>query len=140
MQEVKIKIHGQQQNVQDEAIEVLSVGQMYREGEILFLEYEDVVGEEENGLVEVEKNQIRISGDMVEVIKKGSSQSHMAFVPEQTTYTYYSTPMGELEVSIHTDSIQRESTNDGMSFCIDYQLEMNQTFISNNIVNIEVEY
>lgn len=139
MQEVKIKIHGQQ-DVQEEAIEVLSVGQMYHEGEILFLEYDDVVSEEENGLVEVEKNQIRISGDMVEVIKKGSSQSHMAFVPEQTTYTYYSTPMGELEVSIHTDSIRRESTNDGMAFRIDYQLEMNQTFISKNIVNIEVEY
>ena len=137
--EVKIKIRGEQ-GENDDSVEVVSIGQMFHENGFLCLTYDEVVDEEETGVVQVVKNTIKISDEQVEVIKKGPSQSHMVFVPDQTTFTYYSTPLGELEVSIFTDEIEKISNDNGFTLSMHYQLEMNQTFISNNIVNIEVEY
>lgn len=140
MQEVKIRIHGEQQDLQEDAIEVVSVGQMERDENNIVLEYDDVVDEAQNGLVEVENNIVRIGNDMVEVIKNGETRSHMVFVPEKTTYSFYTTPMGELEVSVCTEAIDREETDTGIKLRIAYELEMNHTFISKNVVIIEVEY
>ncbi len=137
--DVKIKIRGDQ-GVNDDSVEVVSMGQMYEKDGFVCLTYEEVVDEEETGVVQVVKNMIRISEEQVEVIKKGPAQSHMVFVPDQTTFTYYSTPLGELEVSIFTDEIERITSDNGFSLNMQYQLEMNQTFISNSSVNIAVEY
>lgn len=137
--EVKIKIRGEQ-GENDDSVEVVSIGQMFHENGFLCLTYDEVVDEEETGVVQVVKNTIKISDEQVEVIKKGPSQSHMVFVPDQTTFTYYSTPLGELEVSIFTDEIQKISNDNGFTLSMHYQLEMNQTFVSNSNVNIAVEY
>lgn len=137
--EVKIKICGEQ-NEQGDTVEVVSVGDLYQEDGFLCLAYDEVVDEEENGIVQVVKNEIKISDEQVEVIKKGPSRSHMVFVPDQTTFTYYSTPMGELEVSIFTDEIKKIDYDNGFRLNMNYQLEMNQTFVSNSSVNIAVEY
>lgn len=137
--DVKIRIRGDQ-GVNDDSVEVVSMGQMYEKDGFVCLTYEEVVDEEETGVVQVAKNMIRINEEQVEVIKKGPAQSHMVFVPDQTTFTYYSTPLGELEVSIFTDEIERITSDNGFSLNMQYQLEMNQTFISNSSVNIAVEY
>lgn len=137
--EVKIKIRGEQGDKED-SIEVVSVGEMYEEDGYACLAYDEVVDEEENGIVQVASNLIKLREEQVEVIKKGPSQSHMVFVPGQSTFTYYSTPLGELEVSIFTDTIEKISKDSGFSLNIRYQLEMNQTFVSDSCVNIEVEY
>ena len=137
--EVKIKIRGEQ-GENDDSVEVVSIGQMFHENGFLCLTYDEVVDEEETGVVQVVKNTIKISDEQVEVIKKGPSQSHMVFVPDQTTFTYYSTPLGELEVSIFTDEIQKISNDNGFTLSMHYQLEMNQTFVSNSNFNIAVEY
>lgn len=137
--EVKIKIRGEQGDKED-SIEVVSVGEMYEEDGYACLTYDEVVDEEENGIVHVASNLIKLREEQVEVIKKGPSQSHMVFVPGQSTFTYYSTPLGELEVSIFTDTIEKISKESGFALNIRYQLEMNQTFVSDSCVNIEVEY
>lgn len=137
--DVKIKIRGSQGEEQD-GVEVVSIGEMYERDGFVCLTYEEVVDEEETGVVQVVKNMIKINEEQVEVIKKGPTQSHMVFVPEETTYTYYSTPFGEMEISIFTDEIEKISRDDGFSLSMQYQLEMNQTFIANSSVNIAVEY
>ena len=137
-QEVKIKIRGLDGPGED-PVEVVSIGQMYEEGGSVCIAYDEVISEEDNGLVQVGKNLLKISSDQVEVIKKGQSESHMVFVPEQTTVTYYSTPAGELEVGIHTDHIEKTDYEKGFNLQMQYELEMNQTFISSCSVNIAVE-
>ncbi len=137
-QEVKIKIRGLHGPGED-PVEVVSIGQMYEEGGSVCIAYDEVISEEDNGLVQVGKNLLKISSDQVEVIKKGQSESHMVFVPEQTTVTYYSTPAGELEVGIHTDHIEKTDYEKGFNLQMQYELEMNQTFISSCSVNIAVE-
>lgn len=137
--DVKIKIRGRQGEEQD-GVEVVSIGEMYERDGFVCLTYDEVVDEEETGVVQVVKNMIKINEEQVEVIKKGPTQSHMVFVPEETTYTYYSTPFGEMEISIFTDEIEKITRDDGFSLSMQYQLEMNQTFIANSSVNIAVEY
>lgn len=140
--EVKIKINGVQAQSPEEndVIEVVSVGQMYEKDGFVCVTYDEVVEEEENGLVQVVKNLLKIRQDQVEVIKHGSTESHMVFVPERTTFTYYSTPLGELEVSVHTQDIVKEDLETGFRLRLQYELEMNQTFISGCSVDIEIEY
>ncbi|MCH5266031.1 MAG: DUF1934 domain-containing protein [Lachnospiraceae bacterium] len=137
-QEVKIKIRGLH-GPGEEPVEVVSVGQMYEKDGYMCIAYDEVVSEEENGLVQVGKNLLKIRDDQVEVIKKGPSESHMVFVPERTTVTYYSTPVGELEVGIHTDHIEKNNYANGFDLRLQYELEMNQTFISRCSVTIAVE-
>ena len=138
-QEVKITIHGLQAQGSAEPVEVVSVGQMDTQDGFLCITYDEVVSEEENGLVQVVKNQLKVSERQVEVIKKGQAASHMVFIPDQTTFTYYSTPIGELEVSIHTNRIEKVDSGDSFFLKMEYDLEMNQTFISSCSVNITVE-
>ena len=138
-QEVKITIHGLQAQGNGEPVEVVSVGQMEIQDGFACITYDEVVSEEENGLVQVVKNTLKISDGQVEVVKKGSAASHLVFIPDQTTFTYYSTPIGEFEVSIHTNQIEKIELESGFFLKMDYDLEMNQTFISNCNVQVTVE-
>ena len=138
-QEVKITIHGLQAQGNVEPVEVVSVGQMEIQDGFACITYDEVVSEEENGLVQVVKNTLKISDGQVEVVKKGSAASHLVFIPDQTTFTYYSTPIGEIEVSIHTNQIEKIELESGFFLKMDYDLEMNQTFISNCNVQVTVE-
>ena len=122
-----------------EPVEVVSVGQMEIQDGFACITYDEVVSEEENGLVQVVKNTLKISDGQVEVVKKGSAASHLVFIPDQTTFTYYSTPIGEIEVSIHTNQIEKIELESGFFLKMDYDLEMNQTFISNCNVQVTVE-
>jgi uncharacterized beta-barrel protein YwiB (DUF1934 family) len=139
--EVKLRIRGVQQQGSDEEdnVEVISVGQMYEEGGFTCISYDEVVAEEENGVVQTMKNLLKVRDDQVEVLKEGPTESHMVFVPEQTTYSYYSTPVGELEISIFTNRIEKIPMNSGFELRMQYDLEMNQTFVSKCNIDVVVE-
>lgn len=141
VQEVKLRIRGVQiQGEEDEDnVEVVSVGQMCERDGFTCITYEEVIAEDENHNVQIAKNLLKIRDEQVEVIKKGTVASHMIFVPEQTTYTYYSTPMGELEIGIFTKEMICEKKERGFRLKMRYNLEMNNTFISQCHIDIEVE-
>lgn len=140
-QDVKLKIHGIQDHSSEDGddIEVVCMGKMYERDGFTCISYDEVIEEEPNGLVETVKNLLKIRDDQVEVIKKGPAASHMIFVPDQATFTYYSTPLGELEISVHTKSMEKTEQEKGFRLKLQYDLEMNQTFISSCVVDIEVE-
>ena len=137
--EVKLRICGMHMHGEDgdrDDVEVISVGQMCeRDG----FAYEEVVEEEENGLVSVVKNLVKYKDGQLEIIKHGPAESHMVFVPNETTYSYYSTPVGELEIALSTKSLQKILTERGFHLKLDYDLELNQTFLSNCNVDIFIE-
>ena len=141
IQEVKLRVRGVQ--IQDgeteDNVEVVSAGKMCERDGFVCITYEEIVAEDENNNVQIAKNLLKIREDQVEVIKKGPTESHMVFIPQKTTYAYYSTPLGELEVSIFTRQIERVQKAAGFQLTLLYDLEMNHTFISQCSVDIEVE-
>ena len=61
--------------------------QMCERDGFAWITYEEVVEEEENGLVSVVKNLVKYKDGQLEIIKHGPAESHMVFVPNETTYT-----------------------------------------------------
>ena len=97
--EVKLKICGMHMHGEDgdrDDVEVISVGQMCERDGFAWITYEEVVEEEENGLVSVVKNLVKYKDGQLEIIKNGPAESH-------------------------------------------YDLELNQTFLSNCNVDIFIE-
>ena len=140
--EIKLRICGMHMHGPDgeqDDVEVVSVGQMCERDGFACITYDEVVEEEENGLVQVAKNMIKYKEGQLEVVKRGPSESHMVFVPDRTTYTYYSTPMGELEIGLYTKSLEKVMTEKGFHLRLAYDLEMNQTFLSHCNLDIFVE-
>lgn len=141
VQEVKLRIRGLQTlDAEEDSVEVVSIGQMCERDGFICITYEEVIAEDENNNVQVAKNLLKIRDEQVEVIKKGTVASHMIFVPGQMTYTYYSTPMGELEVGIFTKEMICDKKEKGFRLKMRYNLEMNNTFVSQCNIDIEVEF
>ena len=114
--EIKLRvcgIHMQRSDGTQEDIEVVSVGQMCERDGFVCITYDEIVDEEENGVVQTVKNLIKYKEGQLEVVKRGPAECHMVFVPDRTTYTYYSTPMGELEVGLYTKSLEKVMTEKG---------------------------
>lgn len=140
--EIKLRVCGMHMQGPDgtqDDIEVVSVGQMCERDGFVCITYDEVVEEEENGVVQAVKNLIKYKEGQLEVVKRGPSECHMVFVPDRTTYTYYSTPMGELEVGLYTKSLEKIMTEKGFHLRLAYDLEMNQTFLSHCNMDIIVE-
>ena len=76
---------------------------------------------------------------LFESIMHCSAQSHMVVCSKYTTFSYVSTPVWELEMSPSTKSLQKILTERGFHLKLDYDLELNQTFLSNCNVDIFIE-
>ena len=63
----------------------------------------------------------------------------MVFVEGKDTISYYSTPFGEMEVSIHTDHLKKMETEKGFQILLKYALEINSAHVSDCNVDIRVE-
>ena len=140
--EIKLRvcgIHMQGPDGTQEDIEVVSVGQMCERDGFVCITYDEIVDEEENGVVQTVKNLIKYKEGQLEVVKRGPAESHMVYVPDRTTYTYYSTPVGQLEIGLYTKSLEKVMTQKGFQLRLNYDWEINQTFVSNCNINIYVE-
>ena len=140
--EIKLRICGMHMHGPDgeqDDVEVVSVGQMCERDGFACITYDEVVEEEENGLVQVAKNLVKYKEGQLEVVKRGPSESHMVFVPDRTTYTYYSTPMRELEIILNTRSLEKVMTEKGVHMRLAYDLEMSETLLSHCNLDIFVE-
>ena len=130
--EVKIKISSKHNYGYGEVvpIEVISIGELYSEDGWDVLNYEEVVNEDESGMVQVVNNELRI--------KDGDASTHMVFVPNQKTVSYLSTPGGELEIGVNTSVARKTEYTNGFMLDLQYELEMNQTLVTSCGLNIAV--
>ncbi len=138
--DVKISICGIHTNEGEDSVEVVSIGEMYEENDILCVSYEEASDEMDGVECEMVKNLMKIQNEQVQIIKKGPSQTHMVFMEGKDTLSYYSTPFGELEVVIHTSRLQQEQTEKGLEIYLEYALEVNAAHMSQSNVNIKIEY
>ena len=83
---------------------------------------------EESG--EVVKNTVKITPDSMDILKKGSINTHMVFQKGQKNVSCYLTPVGELTVGIETRDIEITETEDFLKVDVKYALEINYDHIA----------
>ncbi len=116
--------------------EILIPGEYYFRNNKHFICYEEV--SESNG--EKSKSVMRISNNMVELIKRGSGSSHLIFEKDKKNYSLYNTGMGNLYLGVDTSDIQMITSEDErrIDVKINYSLEINQQKVSDCEVSIVV--
>lgn len=140
-EQVKVKISSQHDYGFGEKIpiEVISTGEMFTDddGNDCVL-YEEVVDSDDSGQMRVINNFLRIGDTQVELIKDGDLASHMVFVPNHKTVSYLPSPIGEVEIGVHTALAEKTQYTNGFVLKLEYDLELNQTMISNCGLSISV--
>ena len=136
--EVVIAIKGLQYEIdKDDALEVISAGEYYyRNGKhyVLF----DEIAEDEEGCNGITKSTIKISGDQIELLKKGANNVHMVFQQGQKNMTYYNTVLGNLLIGLDTTDINIEESEDKIEVALNYGLEVNYNFVSDCNIQIRI--
>lgn len=133
--DVIIKVRGLQPNVDAaEVIEVISTGTYLRKGDAHYLSYEEA---DEDG--KLTKNRIKITAETLEMVKQGNITTQMFFVVGQKQYTCYSTPFGDMTLGITTNHLQASEEGKKLSVRLLYGLEINEAYVSECELNIEVK-
>lgn len=125
--EVIVSVAGLQSDLNEEHadgewIEVLNTGTYYKKDGKHYVFYEEL----EEGSSGVTKTQIRIKGNsLIEVIRKGVSNTHMIFEKNQKNRSYYDTPYGQLNLGLFTKELMLEETENSIEAEIEYSLDIN---------------
>lgn len=136
--EVLVSISGLQFEIEeDEAVEVISVGDYYFKNGKHYIMYDDMLPDGE-GVHELSKNTLKISEHQVDVMKKGSTNVHMIFEENKKNMTYYNTPFGDLLIGIYTTSIELTESEDQILLKVEYILDVNYNHISDCVITIKI--
>ena len=109
-----------------EDVEMIIGGDYFWKNGKHYVLYEEVM--EESG--EVVKNTVKITPDSMDILKKGSINTHMVFQKGQKNVSCYLTPVGELTVGIETRDIEITETEDFLKVDVEYALEINYDHIA----------
>lgn len=137
---VKVSVCGIHGNADEEKVEIVSLGEMYESGNQICVSYEEAADEASGVDCDIVKSLLKVCPEQVEIIKKGATETHMVFVEDKDTISYYSTPFGEMEVSIHTNKLDRMENERGFRIFLSYVLEINASHMSDCNVEIKVEH
>ena len=134
--EVKIQIKGIQRNEEaEEIIETAAFGEFDKIDENYYLKYEEL---SEDG--EITKTLIKLQDKNIEVIKRGSIESKMVFIPNTMTKTEYSTCYGMIAMAVSTSHTSFDMSENGIKAEIEYVLYLNEIIVSVNLLNIEAVF
>lgn len=130
-----ITVRGLQPEVDaTEAIEVISAGTYLRKGDTHYLSYDEA---DEDG--KLTKNRIKLTEDVIEMVKQGTVTTQMFFATGQKQYTCYSTPFGDMTLGTTTNHIAVTEEEGLVRAKLLYGLEVNGEHISECELDIEVK-
>lgn len=123
-----------------EPIEVVSAGERFEKNGKIYIIYDEVV-QEDTGTAsgEIVKNTIRIDGQQLDLIKRGEGGTHLVFNEGESNQTYYRTPYGNMEVTLHTSQLKMNVDEELIEVIAKYHLEINHAQIAECVVSIKVK-
>lgn len=125
-----------QEVMEEETMEVISPGKYYYKDGMHYVFYEELT----EGSTEVTKTQIRIQDSgVVEVIRKGGSNTHMIFDRKQKNRAFYQTPYGQLNLGVYTKSMEVLREEEHLRVDMRYQLDVNYEPYLNCIMGIDIK-
>ncbi len=120
---------------ENEAIEVITPATYYLKNGKHYIIYEELV----EGFSESIKNRIKIDEQgIVEMVKKGISNTHMVFEKEKIHMTNYETPYGELLIGIFTTNLELDIQENEILASISYALDANGQKVADSNITIRV--
>ena len=134
--EVIISIKGQQKfaGADNDVIELVTCGQLSRDGESYVLSYQE---SELTGL-EGTLTTIQVEPERVTMMRVGQVNTQMVFQEGRRHLAMYNTPYGAMAVGINTRSMYAELNDKGGDIEIDYNLEIDHAVAGRNIFRINV--
>ena len=139
-QKVLIKIKGttKQEGESDEVIELVTQGEIYKKRKSNYIIYKE---SEVSGL-EGTTTTLKIEGEKISIIRLGTMNSHMTFEKGKKSYNMYSTPYGEMTLSICTQdiNINYNQEQNPTNIYVDYNVEIQGLMTARNILDIQVKH
>lgn len=100
------------------------------------ISYEEV--DEETG--QALKTIVKFDENSAEVNRKGSIESKLVFIKGEKYETVYATPYGSFQMGTATHRFEKEENEKKINLHIDYDMEINNAFVSTNSIIIEIEF
>ena len=136
MQNVNISIKGMQmQDGEENDIELFTEGKLENEGGKYILRY----AESEISGFEKTNTTVEIEDEKVSIIRTGNVNNQMIFLKGKKTTSYYNTQFGSLIVGVMADKLDVEINDDGGKIDIHYIIDINEEYIGQNSVNIDIK-
>ncbi len=135
--EVMIAIRGMHvylaEDEKDE-IETIYRGTFRREGDYIYLEYEEVYED----TPEVTHASLRIGGDELLLSRNGYINVDMDFFVGKKSLSIYKVPFGDILMGLNTTRIVMEESSDSIVVRVDYSVEINYIFMEETSLRVEV--
>nr|WP_295678307.1 DUF1934 domain-containing protein [uncultured Lachnoclostridium sp.] len=136
--EVIVSIAGlQYETEQEEAIEVISLGEYYFRNGKHFVLYDELL-DQESAPDKTVRCTLKIAKNQVELTKKGDSASHMVFELGKSHMNYYTTPFGDLMIGVTTKSIDVVEREKEIMVELLYALDINYQYVSECNLTIKI--
>lgn len=101
--------------------------------------YEEIMLDDAGNAGGSTKNIMKIQDSQFTLVKKGAIQTEMHFAENHTFHGFYQTPIGVFDMTIHTTTLQIQTTEDRIDLKIQYALELNGMHVSDCDMKISVE-
>lgn len=118
----------------DDAVEVISIGEYYNKDGKHYVKYEEIM-EEIDGVTNCT---LKVTGNQIDIMKRGANNVHMIFEANKKNMTYYHTPYGDLQVGIFTKNIGIQEDENKIVIDIHYGLDINYSFVSDCKIQIKI--
>ena len=118
----------------DEPVEIISPGRYYFKNGKHYVLFDEVM----EGVDGVIKSTLKFTDNYAEVIRSGAASTRMVFEAGKEHMVIYQTPMGPLSISVYTDDIIAELSEEQMNLEINYSLKTEGSVITESTVHLNV--
>ena len=134
---VLINIKGKQRNAEDEKedVELVTEGVFYKENARYYLVYTE---SEVTGM-DGTTTTVEIEREKVSIIRSGSVNNQLLFIPNRKTTSYYNTQFGSFSVSVLSTEVGVDVTDDGGVVNVGYKMDINDDFASETTLSINIK-
>ena len=133
--EVILSIKGIQHEYGDDGItEIITTGNYYFRNGKHYIVYDELIPE----TGEQVSSTLKMTPKRIDMIKHGSHSAHRVFETNTKNMSLYRTPYGMMEVCFNTFSVELEEQEDMIRVQAEYALEINDGFISDCTIEINV--
>lgn len=123
-------------SVEEEPIEVITPGDFFVEEDGSFtVEYDET---KISGM-EGTKTRMIIKEDSFELLRSGSTETKMMFEKHKESVSLYKTPYGAMAVTIYTNKIDINVTEDGGTVDISYSLDIEEQQKVDTILKVTIK-